>query len=80
MLPILVIALGLRWTSRPLHGVTGMVRRRAMGDIEVRVLPGGPADVRELAPELLNNGHYFKLLAPQQKAQYTARYQNAIGL
>jgi hypothetical protein len=31
-------------------------------------------------PELLNNGHYFKLLAPQQKAQYTARYQNAIGL
>jgi spermidine/putrescine transport system substrate-binding protein len=31
-------------------------------------------------PELLSNGHYFKLLAPQQKAQYTARYQNALGL
>jgi spermidine/putrescine transport system substrate-binding protein len=30
--------------------------------------------------ELLTNGHYFKLLTPQQKAQYTARYQNAIGL
>jgi two-component system, OmpR family, phosphate regulon sensor histidine kinase PhoR len=52
MLPIVVIALGLRWTSRPLHGVTGMVRRRAMGDIEVRVLPGGPADVRELAASI----------------------------
>ena len=31
-------------------------------------------------PELLTNGHYFKLLTPQQKAQYTARYQNALGL
>jgi spermidine/putrescine transport system substrate-binding protein len=32
------------------------------------------------SPEMLNNGHYFKLLTPEQNAQYTARYQNALGL
>ena len=49
MLPVLAVGVGLRWLSSHLHAVTTAVRRRALGDSEARVTPGGPADVRELA-------------------------------
>jgi signal transduction histidine kinase/CHASE3 domain sensor protein len=49
MLPVTAVALGLRWVSGPLHDVTTAVRRRALGDLQARAIPGGPADVRELA-------------------------------
>jgi two-component system phosphate regulon sensor histidine kinase PhoR len=49
MLPVLAFGLALRWTSAPLHGLTTTVRRRALGDREVRAVVGGPADVQELA-------------------------------
>jgi signal transduction histidine kinase len=52
MLPVIAVAVGLRWVSGPLHGVTTAVRRRALGDPEARAVPGGPADVRELATSL----------------------------
>jgi len=52
MLPVLAVALGLRWVSGPLHNVTTAVRRRALGDMQARVVPGGPADVRELATSI----------------------------
>jgi signal transduction histidine kinase/CHASE3 domain sensor protein len=49
MLPVTAVAVGLRWVSGPLHDVTTAVRRRALGDMQARAIPGGPADVRELA-------------------------------
>jgi two-component system phosphate regulon sensor histidine kinase PhoR len=49
MLPVTAAALGLRWVSAPLNNVTTAVRRRALGDMQARAVPGGPADVRELA-------------------------------
>lgn len=49
MLPVLAFGLALRWTSAPLHGLTTTVRRRALGDREVRAVVGGPAEVQELA-------------------------------
>ncbi len=36
MLPVLAFGLALRWTSAPLHGLTTTVRRRALGDLDVR--------------------------------------------
>jgi two-component system phosphate regulon sensor histidine kinase PhoR len=52
MIPMVAIAVGLRWTSAPLRGIASMVRRRALGDTEVRLVPGGPADVRDLAASI----------------------------
>jgi signal transduction histidine kinase len=52
MLPVIAVALGLRWVSGPLHDVTTAVRRRALGDMQARAVPGGPADVRELATSI----------------------------
>jgi two-component system phosphate regulon sensor histidine kinase PhoR len=49
MLPVIAVAMGLRWVSGPLHAATTAARRRALGDTEARAVPGGPADVRELA-------------------------------
>lgn len=49
VLPMMMVAAGLRWTSRPLHAITRMARMRSLGDYSVRAVPGGPADVRELA-------------------------------
>jgi len=53
MLPVIGAAVGLRWVSVPLHTITEAVRRRTLGDRAARSVPGGPADVRELAA-LLN--------------------------
>jgi signal transduction histidine kinase/CHASE3 domain sensor protein len=52
MLPMVLGAAGLRWASRPLHDLTRMVRRRAAGDLAIRVVPGGPADIRELSSSI----------------------------
>jgi two-component system phosphate regulon sensor histidine kinase PhoR len=52
MLPVIAVAVGLRWVSGPLHDVTTMVRRRALGDMQARAAPGGPADVRELTTSI----------------------------
>ena len=52
MLPVIAVALGLRWVSGPLHDVTSTVRRRALGDMAARAFPGGPADVRDLASSI----------------------------
>lgn len=49
MLPVIAAAVGLRWVSGPLHAATSAIRQRALGDSTVRAVPGGPADVRELA-------------------------------
>ncbi len=49
MLPVTVAAFALRWTSRPLRDVTTTLRKRALGDRDARAVPGGPADVRDLA-------------------------------
>ena len=49
MLPVIGVAGFLRWVSGPLHAATSMVRRRARGDMTVRLVPGGPADLRDLA-------------------------------
>jgi two-component system phosphate regulon sensor histidine kinase PhoR len=49
MLTMLAVGVCLRWLSGHLHAVTTAVRRRALGDTAARVVPGGPADVRELA-------------------------------
>jgi two-component system, OmpR family, phosphate regulon sensor histidine kinase PhoR len=51
--PVLAVAAGLRWVSRPLHAVTAAVRRHTLGDTDARAVPGGPSDIRELA-RLLN--------------------------
>jgi signal transduction histidine kinase len=50
--PMIAVAVGLRWASVPLHGITNMVRRRALGDFDIRLAPDGPADVRELAASI----------------------------
>lgn len=52
LLPLVAAAVALRWTTRPLHRVTEMVRRRAHGDFGARLIPSGPADVRDLAASL----------------------------
>jgi len=52
MFSVILMAAGLRWMSRPLHAVTTAVRQYALGDTDARALPGGPADVRELALSL----------------------------
>jgi two-component system, OmpR family, phosphate regulon sensor histidine kinase PhoR len=52
MLPMIAVAIALRWTTAPLHAITNMVRARALGDLELRLVPGGPADVRELASSM----------------------------
>jgi GAF domain/HAMP domain len=52
MTPMIAVALALRWASGPLHEVTSVVRRRALGDMEVRVTPGGPVDIRDLATSI----------------------------
>jgi two-component system, OmpR family, phosphate regulon sensor histidine kinase PhoR len=49
MFPVIAVAVGLRYVSGPLHGATTAVRKRAMGDMRARAVPGGPADVRDLA-------------------------------
>jgi two-component system, OmpR family, phosphate regulon sensor histidine kinase PhoR len=49
LLPAIAVAVGLRWISGPLHAATTAARRRAMGDTGARAVPGGPADVRDLA-------------------------------
>jgi two-component system phosphate regulon sensor histidine kinase PhoR len=49
VLPLVAVALGLRWVSGPLRAAMAMARRRAHGDLSARIVPGGPADVRELA-------------------------------
>jgi two-component system phosphate regulon sensor histidine kinase PhoR len=49
LLPAVAAAAGLRWAGGPLHVATAAVRRRALGDTEARAIPGGPADVRDLA-------------------------------
>src|SRR5579859_4286675 len=52
LLPVIAMAVGLRWVSGPLHTITDTVRRRTHGDRAARATPGGPADVRELAASL----------------------------
>lgn len=52
MLPVIGVAVFLRWVSGPLHAATSMVRRRARGDMYVRLGPGGPADLRDLAQSM----------------------------
>ncbi len=49
MVPVIGVAVFLRWVSGPLHATTGMVRLRARGDMQARAVPGGPADLRDLA-------------------------------
>jgi two-component system phosphate regulon sensor histidine kinase PhoR len=49
VLPQLAVALSLRWVSGPLQAAMTMARRRAGGDMAVRTVPGGPAEVRDLA-------------------------------
>jgi len=49
VLPLIAVALGLRWVSGPLRSAMTMARRRARGDMAMRTVPGGPADVRDLA-------------------------------
>jgi two-component system, OmpR family, phosphate regulon sensor histidine kinase PhoR len=49
MLPVLAVGVSLRWLNSHLHAVTTAVRKRALGDSEARVVPGGPTDVRDLA-------------------------------
>ena len=49
MVPVIAVAVFLRWVSGPLHATTGMVRSRARGDMQARAVPGGPADLRDLA-------------------------------
>ena len=52
MMPVAGVAVGLRWVSGPLHAATSMVRRRARGDMHLRLVPGGPADLRDLAQSM----------------------------
>jgi signal transduction histidine kinase len=52
MVPVAGVAVFLRWVSGPLHATTGMVRRRARGDMQARVVPSGPADLRDLAQSI----------------------------
>jgi two-component system phosphate regulon sensor histidine kinase PhoR len=52
MVPVAGLAVFLRWVSGPLHATTGMVRRRAQGDNQARVAPGGPADLRDLTASI----------------------------
>ncbi len=52
VLPTVLLAAGLRWTSGPLREITAMVRRRTRGDYIARSVPRGPAEVRELAVSL----------------------------
>ena len=52
MVPVIAVAVFLRWVSGPLHAATSMVRRRARGDMHIRLVPGGPADLRDLAQSM----------------------------
>jgi signal transduction histidine kinase len=49
LIPVIGVAVFLRWISGPLHATTGMVHIRARGDMQARAVPGGPADLQELA-------------------------------
>jgi len=52
MVPVVGVAVFLRWVSGPLHDTTSMVRSRAQGDMQIRVVPSGPADLRDLAQSM----------------------------
>jgi two-component system, OmpR family, phosphate regulon sensor histidine kinase PhoR len=52
MVPVVGVAVFLRWVSGPLHDTTSMVRSRARGDMQIRVVPSGPADLRDLAQSM----------------------------
>jgi two-component system phosphate regulon sensor histidine kinase PhoR len=52
MLPVVALAVCLRWVSGALHAIITAVRKRTLGDAEARAVPGGPADVRELTASL----------------------------
>ena len=52
VLPLAATALGLRWVSVPLRDAMRTVCRRARGDSAIRAVPGGPADVRDLAQSI----------------------------
>lgn len=49
ILPVCLGALALRWTMRPLHAATEVVRHQAAGVFASRADIRGPADVRDLA-------------------------------
>jgi two-component system phosphate regulon sensor histidine kinase PhoR len=49
MLSVIAVTAGLHRVSRQLHAATTAARRRALGDTAARAVPGGPADIRELA-------------------------------
>jgi len=49
LIPVIGVAVFLRWISGPLHATTDMVHVRARGDMQARAVPGGPADLRDLA-------------------------------
>jgi two-component system, OmpR family, phosphate regulon sensor histidine kinase PhoR len=70
MLPVIAGAAGLRWVSGPIHAVTTTIRKRAAGDRSARVVPGGPADVRELAQSL-------NFLADEGNRRQTAEEERA---
>ena len=48
----------------------------------MRRLDPGLADEKYIfpTPGLLDSGHFFKILTPQQNSGYTARYQSTVGL
>src|SRR5690348_7074704 len=52
MVPVVGVAVFLRWVSGPLHDTTSMVRSRARGDLQIRMVPSGPADLRDLAQSM----------------------------
>ena len=52
MVPVAGVAVFLRRVSGPLHDTTNMVHSRARGDLQVRIVPRGPADLRDLAQSM----------------------------
>jgi signal transduction histidine kinase len=52
MLPGTALLIGLRWASGPLSRITQMIRRRIAGDFSARIMPGGPANITDLAISL----------------------------
>jgi len=78
-LPWTVVAVGLRWVSGPLRSAMTMARKRARGDMAIRTVPGGPADVRDLAlsMNLLSDASDQLRVTERQRARLQAGVRQA---
>jgi signal transduction histidine kinase len=72
-------AMGLHWLSVHLRTATAQVRKRALGDSESRVVPRGPAELRDLAQSInfLANENDRARAAARERARLQTQVRQA---